>query len=130
MQLINRPVAIHMRRLQTDLPLQGGEIGFSALMVCGHNLVATAIETNGAAEGDVHIERERSLAAVSGRYGSLPVLRIEATLELRGSGVGSVTRAAQVIPADQIFIPLQSLVGQRHREKHSRNTKSVNWNNP
>ena len=98
--------ALHLQF--TEHPLQ---VGCRLAAVLGHYLVASAVETDGVAERNMEIERQRIAAGVA-VFRVLRVLLCAKTLmELHGGRIGGVARPGFVVALDQFQVEYDVLCG-------------------
>jgi len=109
-QLVDEAVAVHVAGDQIHLLFQQVEVGRGARAILGDDLVAGAVVTDGVAERDVEVERQRAAKTVAARQRLAELRLAELVGELHGGGVGGVARAGGVVALDEIGVEDEVLV--------------------
>ena len=108
-QLLDDAIRIEQLSLQRELLLQGRQVRDGTGSIGGDDLVAGAVVTDRAAEGDVKVERQRPgrkvLVACRGRRAIVGFA--EAGVERRRRGIGRITWPAAIITGHEIRVKRQ-----------------------
>ena len=121
-QLLHRARAVEQFRLQGDLAMQPPQIRRGALAVLGDDLVAGAVETDGVAERQMKIQRQRTRGrSLIAAFGLVAVIRLgETRMELHCRRIRGVARSALVVAAQQFGVKndlvIQAMVLREVRE--------------
>ena len=106
MQLADRSAPAQVPDVQVDLAAQQLQVGCTALMVLGDDLVAGAVVAERLAEGDVHVDGQRQR---QGRRPAAPLLerklvvaRAECFDEAVGRGIRGIARPGNVKTLQQL----------------------------